>query len=846
VLYKVTIRATLIALCTMLSVGAYAMADAPKRVDIPAGELSVALLKLSKQYGAELVYRPEQVHGFKTHGAHGQFTTEQAVTQLLQGTSLELRTDPSGAMLIAPPTSGSAQAADIAPQASGAPSQDARDGSKEGKKSSSGDFRVAQVDQGKGASASSVVNQTSNSQENSSNGLSEIIVTAQKRSERLIDVPISIQSLSSEELEQRQITDFGDLRFNVAGLSENEQTGFVRRIFLRGMSNSNGSYSPLIGVYLDDADVTTDSLTLLNLNAYDLTRVEVLRGPQGTLYGNGAAGGVVRFVTNDPKLDQFDASVDTDAEYTQGGAPGGRVNAMFNVPVIDDQLGVRLASTVRHDGGWIDQPAANQVNINSKDEADVRLKALWTPTSLLTITELAELQDVTAGPNYGQAPNDTFTESFGLPYTPRFKSDFGLYNITMNADLGVVKLTNTTTYLSERETNHNTSLIAQYSPPGTPLTDYFSAVPTVHRESFVDEFRLSSPDRSRLQWTTGAVFRHYTLDQLNPSGYYAQAPALGVPPSIDDTSPYQYVDDFRSKSWAAFVDMNYQVTSRVKLGAGVRYFQDTEKETINGQLQGGIFTATSPRYYVEFELTPRINAYTSATKGFRSGGFNGFGEPAYGPEKVWTYEGGVKFENLARQLSGNVAVFYTNYDGYQLSGVPQGAPLPINVTFNGGEVKIDGIEWDLNWRPADNWQVLLNGDYLNRYNFTRIYASSGAPSNVGDPVDFVPGYTANAAVERDFRLGERIASLFIEYNQQGPQHLTYLNTGPWFVAESQTVCDLNGRAEITLSNKMTVGIYAKNVLDKRALTSPYNINTEDTVEIRQRPRTVGLSFHVQL
>src|SRR5882757_6327860 len=103
-LNKVTMHAAFIAVCAMLSVGAYAIADTPKQVDIPAGELSVALLKLSKQYGADLVYRPEQVHGLQTHGAHGSLTTEQAVTQLLQGTPLELRTDPSGAMLIAPPT----------------------------------------------------------------------------------------------------------------------------------------------------------------------------------------------------------------------------------------------------------------------------------------------------------------------------------------------------------------------------------------------------------------------------------------------------------------------------------------------------------------------------------------------------------------------------------------------------------------------------------------------------------------------------------------------------------------------------------------------------------------------
>src|SRR5258708_4604422 len=138
-LMKVTIRATLLALASTLSIAAYARADAPKHVDIPAGDLSQALLRLSKEYGADLVYRPEQVYGLKTHGANGEFTTEQAVTRLLQGTPLELRTDSSGAMLIAPPVVATAQGADT-PQASNV-AQGASDDSKEGKKSSSGDFR---------------------------------------------------------------------------------------------------------------------------------------------------------------------------------------------------------------------------------------------------------------------------------------------------------------------------------------------------------------------------------------------------------------------------------------------------------------------------------------------------------------------------------------------------------------------------------------------------------------------------------------------------------------------------------------------------------------------------------
>ena len=805
-------------------------------LDIPADTpLDDALIAWGTKVGVTVMVNTSTLENKTIHGVHGTLRAGDMLSLLLRDSGLSY-TAAGGRIRVAPVASLVRSSQQEARQERFA----AR---------SESDYSGANgvsTDQRPGNPGQGIESAQGNERESANlRQLEEVVVTAQKRSERLIDVPISIQALSSEEIEQRQILDFGDLRFHVAGLSENEQSGYIRRIFLRGMSNSAGSNSALIGVYLDEADVTTDSLTLLNLNAYDMNRVEVLRGPQGTLYGNGAAGGVVRFVTNDPKLDQFDAALETDTEYTQGGAPGVRVNAMLNVPVIDDQLGVRLATTLRHDGGWIDQPAAHQVNINGKDEADVRLKALWTPSSRLTVTGLAEVQDATDGPNFGQSVNDAFTESFGLPYTPRYKSEFGIYNITMNADLGAVKLTNTSTYLSERDPSYDHSLIGQFAPPGTPLTNYYAPLIARKRSSFVEEFRIASPDVGRLQWTVGGVLRHYKLDNIIPVGYFAQGPAIGVPPSLDNTVPFPFIDYFRSNSWAAFGDLNYQVTGHVKLGVGLRYFEDEQKDTTLGQFQSGAFTAVSPRYYAELKITPRVNAYASASKGFRSGGFNAEGQPKFTPEKIWTYEGGVKFSNLVEQLSGTVAIFYTNYDGYQTAGIPAGSNPPIEITFNAGDAIIDGIEWDLDWLPANGWHVLLNGDYLHRYNFTRIYASAGSADQVGDPVDYVPGYIANAAIERDFQLGERTTSLFLEYNQQGPQHRLFRDTGPWFIGESQTVRDLNGRAEISLSTKMTVSIYVKNLLDKRALTSPYNINMQDNEEIRQRPRTVGLSYRVR-
>ena len=185
--------------------------------------------------------------------------------------------------------------------------------------------------------------------------LQEVVVTAQKRTERLIDVPISIAAVSSDELKQRQITSLEDLPQVVPDLAYNN-IGNNHYFEIRGISNLIGN-APLVGIYIDEADVTLGgaAATQINPTVYDLQRVEVLRGPQGTLYGEGSAGGTIRFVTRNPDLNQFEFSSDVAALFTERGAPSQRVNAVTNIPLIDDQLAVRITGTFEHDGGWMVQ-----------------------------------------------------------------------------------------------------------------------------------------------------------------------------------------------------------------------------------------------------------------------------------------------------------------------------------------------------------------------------------------------------------------------------------------------------------------------------------------------------------
>ncbi len=304
-LNKATFQATFVALCTMLSASAYAVADTPKQVDIPEGQLSVALLKLSKEYGADLVYRPEQVHGFRTHGAHGSLTMAQAATQLLQDTPFELRTDPSGAMLIAPPSAGSVQGNNPAGVSNGA--RDAGDYSKEaGKKDSSQDFRVVQV--AEGAAWAPAVSDDRRS-ERKQQELLEIVVTGTHI--RGIDNKTNpIIVIDRAQIDRSGYSSTQDL---FRSLPQNFASGDASEDGVYG-GNANAARNAeyASGINLRGLGVSS---TLVLLNGHRLVpsafgsivdvsqiplaaidRVEILTDGSSAIYGSDAVGGVVNII----------------------------------------------------------------------------------------------------------------------------------------------------------------------------------------------------------------------------------------------------------------------------------------------------------------------------------------------------------------------------------------------------------------------------------------------------------------------------------------------------------------------------------------------------------------------
>ncbi|MBS0417768.1 MAG: TonB-dependent receptor [Proteobacteria bacterium] len=668
--------------------------------------------------------------------------------------------------------------------------------------------------------------------------LQEVVVTAQKREQRLKDVPISIVAVGADELKDRQITSMEDLPNAVPGLGYTS-AGNSHYIEIRGISDIVGS-SSLIGIYIDDTDVTLGGAATVQANpiTYDLERVEVLRGPQGTLYGEGSAGGTVRFISKNPNLSTFAFDSNVAAMFTQYGDPSQRINAMVNVPLIDGQVGLRVAGTFQHDGGWIDQPAAQRDNINAQDLTNVRIKGLWQPSSQLSIVAMAIINRNTRGMDFSDsgAP-EQFTQVFGLTTSPRVKNNYDLFSLTATYDIAsVARISNTLGYVRAVVPQWSVPAYFQTTAQLTPGTvaDYYVPLQDISDHLLTDELRLASAGTGPWQWTVGGFFRRYTDAVSAPVNYY------GFPGPASQPLPDPYSSEILSKfrSWSAFLDTSYRFWDRLTLGAGVRSFQETQhfSDFVGMTQQSGTFHSVDPRVYAQFKLTPEVNLYTSAAKGFRSGGFNQFEQPQYQPENVWTYELGSKMSFPDARVDIDADVFLTNYSDYQTFAPLPGAEL-VSAIRNVGHARIKGIEADASWRPLAHWRLDMRGNYLNA-RFTEVAAESTAYI-AGDPVDLVPRYQFAASAQHDYMLWGKTAVSRLDFTQQGPATYRNRSSGPWYYNESDIIQMLNFNTSLEWSNNLTLGVFARNLLNDQGFTNPYSIIGNG---VRSRPRTVGVEF----
>jgi iron complex outermembrane recepter protein len=672
--------------------------------------------------------------------------------------------------------------------------------------------------------------------------LEEIVVTAQKREERLIDVPMSITALSGETVENAGIQNIIDLSYAVPNLSVREEGPGQQTIVIRGMGNSWGS-SSLVGLYLDEVPVSAWPTAQIDLQTLDLARVEVLKGPQGSLYGQGAVGGTIRFITQDPVFDGIEGKVGVSLYDTHKGDMSEEVTGVLNLPVVDDVLALRVAGTYKNRGGWIDQPAIDDEDINDNELSNVRVKALWQATDQLSLRAMAiHHRNEAGGGNYVNLrpiSDSQFQTGADPTLSPGVEDNYDVSNLTINYQFDFATLTSSTSYIDLDKAHFNRTFFLRLAPV-TTFEQAFSVSNEI--KAFSQEFRLSSHQDQRLTWTVGAFYSDLKMRQTASDRYAALngAPLPFLPLASDGT---EY-----SESVSVFGDIAYALTEQLMLGVGSRYFEDTRKRTnhLNGVTFEEDFDNISSRLYVSYSVNEQANLYASVSEGFRSGGFNaaaGTTIPlAYEPDEVTSYEVGVKASLFDRRLSTELSLYYVDYAD------TQGAVIALGTlttgTTNGGDAEVKGVEWLLQWTVTDALSLGFSGNVTDA-EVVGLPGPGLTPDKVpGDPLDFVPDYNYSLMADYRFSWSAAVPGYAgLSYHRQGPSSYITRVTGVGDpVSEAGSIGFLNLQLGAHFQ-KFDLQLFARNLLDEDRPTGPDLLNGGLTPQAR--PRTIGVNLMYQ-
>ena len=512
---------------------------------------------------------------------------------------------------------------------------------------------------------------------------------------------------------------------------------------------------------------------------------------------------------------------------------------MANIPLVEDQLGLRVAATYSERGGWADQPAVDKDNINGEEVVNVRTNLLWQPSDELSVNAMALVhRNDMDSYDIGIDDKGNFTQRHLDPSTPSATDDYELFNVTATYDLESIQLLSTTTYLDlDRVQNH---LGRQCCGPDPEATGQF----LVERvddtgEVTTQEFRISSLDAERLHWTAGVIYQtaEYKLDwgPAEDNIFGAPGGTLGV-----DLFPFTIFENTESDSWAVFGEVNYEVSDRLEVGVGARYFEDDRRfqSEPGGDFQEDTFDSTDPKVFARYDITDYANIYVNIAKGFRSGGFNGAGQPPFEPEEVWSYELGSKMSFLDSRLTAEVSIYSSDYDDYQVVGTLPGLEGG-NITSNAGTVNVDGLDVQLVWRPSANVELGMSGNYVDA-EFTDIKATNSTHVE-GDPVDLIPEYGVSLWTDIGFDWTPEHPGFFrVDYNNKGKSHYRNRTFGDNYHSTSEVIGLLDARIGWQ-SGQWTIEAYGENLLDDRDYSSPFVIERNAP---RPWPRTLGIKVGI--
>ncbi|MGB0219080.1 MAG: TonB-dependent receptor [Sinimarinibacterium flocculans] len=696
--------------------------------------------------------------------------------------------------------------------------------------------------------------------------IENIVVTAQKREQFIYDVPMSITALSGDELEKLGAENLRDIATVTPSFSVVESGPGVQHLQMRGISSAHGQAT--VGYQLDNVSLASFSLTQPDAATFDLAAVEVLRGPQGTLYGEGSMGGTVKLLTRQPRLGEWQAIAKGDAFLTDGGDPSLEGNAALNVPLADSAA-LRLVGGVADLGGFIDQVELDEKNHNRARKKNGRARLRWEPGERLILGAMALYQSIDAGSvNAADAEYrkydgidvgvDDHGRIFGVDvqWMPDFADVFWTASQFSRQNAVV---------FDARDT-----VVSQLSVAGLlPIDglDFLDAITgpiaeelvrgspggyAVDTDSRMTELRLSSKGPGALFWTAGLYARK--LDQLLEldASIQLNAPLPQTPLGPLAIPVIDVVTHTDSLAGAVFGQIEYDWTPWLNTALGARYFR--EKLDISSRGNAVVFDADSDDRLSYSAFTPRavVSArapaglvpfaetalfYLSYAEGFRSGGANIQAAPeippTYAPDTLQTWELGTKLELWERRLTAEVAVYYNRWNDVQVVIVPEGGTGNFTAIANSGNAEGRGIDWNLVLSPWPRVRLYQSGGYID----TRFVTDTDSKRK-GDPIDFVSPLTLAVGASVGFEwFGGYPGSLRVDYSYADRSRYQRQDS---FDRYSDPARMLHARLSVDTANAQ-FALYGRNLLDNEGAL---DANAPER-QARARPPHYGVEMKIE-
>lgn len=862
------IRLHVAAAAACLSVAAFA--SEPRDISIPAGDLAPALESLAKESGLLLIFQSDDLRGVRTQGVSGKLSPEEAVAKLISGTSLTMKTDAVGAILISPAKRKTSRV----------------------ESASDAGIRIAQAERVTAAAAPGAGEESGRA----GVGPQEVVVTATRRAENIRDVPASITAITADEIDRRGLFNADDYLRGIAGVSQVD-SAYGQSIVIRGIETSpffqNFFSSTTTATYFGETPTTTTagllSGTNVDLKLVDIQRVEVLRGPQGTAFGSSSLGGAVRTIPMAPKLDGFEAKVA--GGYSNTSASGGdnyQLQLIGNIPLVQDRLAIRAVGYQYQDDGFYRNRAGSDAAFQTAvvtrygaqafavDRSEVgsyyvrggRIAALWQASDdlRLTLSYLTQKNETDGMPlansgTYDQTILQVAPEHFYRGQTGgQIDMDVDIFNPVLDYDLGWGNLI--ATY------SHTKSRSLQSNPWGAIASDVpvSNQADSNHRED-VGELRLTTRFDGAWNFLGGAYVEDVKDDGLADNRWYGD-PATspyGTNPSIGARL------DIRSlEQKAVFGEVSWKPLEDLTLTGGVRAYDYTRVFIVDasGALYNGAAgiherrdsdaSGTTFRGNVSYKLQPDTLLYASWSQGFRLGQAQ-IGLPAstcdlngdgvvdgtsiplsatrnVNSDDVDSYELGVKAAFLDRRLTVDTAIFHMTWSGVPVQVRPGTGLCNQGYVANAGESASDGIELEATYALTNALGVAFGGSWIH----ARLTESVPAlNARKGNRLAGSPAVNANLGLRYEFGLAGHDAFARADAIYVGS---IYGDLAESARLKSDDYLKVDASIGLDLGN-LDVSLFVRNLTNEDALTYRGTLTrASELFGYRLRPRTVGLNL----